>query len=334
MLLSSWRNPRENARCGLPSYTEILLVLRCVFIRHAIKETSMFTGLSAFPLTPMNETEIDERAFRGLIQRLAAAGVTSLGVLGSTGNYAYLTREERKRVVSLAVEEAGKVPVMVGIGALRTRQVLELAEDAQQAGAKALLLAPVSYQKLREEEVFQLYQSVNDAISVPLCLYDNPGTTQFTFSDELYGRLAGLSRLAAIKIPGVPDDAAQAKARIDRLRQLLPDKIAIGVSGDALAARGLNAGGELWFSVLGGLFPQVCQRIIRLSAAGQQLEAQNLSDRLAPLWALFAKYGSLRVVAALAARLGLTEAVNLPQPLASIDREDAGRLEAVLPLLE
>lgn len=93
----------------------------------------MFSGLSAFPLTPMNEDRIDEAAFVGLLERLNAAGVDSIGALGSTGSYAYLTREERARVAKIAVEHAGNTPVIVGIGALRTRDVLNLADDAQKA---------------------------------------------------------------------------------------------------------------------------------------------------------------------------------------------------------
>lgn len=91
----------------------------------------MFSGLSAFLLTPMNERGLDEAAFVRLIERLVAANVDSIGVLGSTGNYAYLTMAERARVVRLAVGHAGNVPVMAGIGALRTRDVLTLAEDAE-----------------------------------------------------------------------------------------------------------------------------------------------------------------------------------------------------------
>jgi len=100
----------------------------------------MFTGLSAFPLTPMDEQGVDENAFTCLVQQLVAAKVDSIGALGSTGSYAYLSRAERSRVAQLAVEAAEDVPVMVSIGALRTRDVLLLAEDAQAVGVKALLL--------------------------------------------------------------------------------------------------------------------------------------------------------------------------------------------------
>ncbi|MFD7010580.1 dihydrodipicolinate synthase family protein [Rhodococcus jostii] len=122
----------------------------------------------------MNETEIDESAFSGIVSRLAEAGVDSIGALGSTGNYAYLTREERKRVARLAVTAAGTTPVMIGIGSLRTAHVRALAEDAQNAGAAAVLLAPMSYQQLTAEEVFGLYDAVTRELSVPLCVYDNP----------------------------------------------------------------------------------------------------------------------------------------------------------------
>src|SRR5688572_7438110 len=117
----------------------------------------MFTGLSAFPLTPFRDDAVDEVAFAGLIQRLASAAVDSITVLGSTGSYAYLTRAERRRVAELAIEHAGNTPVVVGIGALRTKWVLESAQDAQAAGAAGVLLAPVSYQALTDEDVYGLF---------------------------------------------------------------------------------------------------------------------------------------------------------------------------------
>jgi 4-hydroxy-tetrahydrodipicolinate synthase len=75
----------------------------------------MFAGLSAFPLTPMDERGIDETALVGLVARLAQAGADPIGALGSTGNYAYLRREERSRVARLAVEAADGTPVMVSL---------------------------------------------------------------------------------------------------------------------------------------------------------------------------------------------------------------------------
>ncbi|WP_242187098.1 dihydrodipicolinate synthase family protein [Saccharopolyspora soli] len=110
----------------------------------------MFTGLSAFPLTPTSESGIDEHAYAQLVSRLAAAGVDSIGALGSTGGYPYFSRQQRARAARIAVQAAEGTPVMVGIGALRTSQVLALAEDAQEAGAAAVLLAAMTYHPLTD----------------------------------------------------------------------------------------------------------------------------------------------------------------------------------------
>jgi 4-hydroxy-tetrahydrodipicolinate synthase len=298
-------------------------------------QSSMFRGLCAFPLTPMNERGLDEAAFVRLIERLVAANVDSIGVLGSTGNYAYLSTAERARVVSLAVQHAGNVPVMAGIGALRVRDVHMLAEQAQFAGAAGVLLAPMSYQKLSPDEVYGLYEAVTPALSVPLCVYDNPGTTQFVFSDELHGRIAQLPNVGSIKIPGVPTDVVEAKARVARLRAQIPASVTIGVSGDAFAASGLNAGCDAWYSVIGGLFPATALAITRAAMSGNGQEAAQLSARLQPLWDLFNRYGgSLRVVAAAAELQGLVEHPCLPLPLKSIDGEGRSHLASLLQQLQ
>lgn len=295
----------------------------------------MFKGLSAFPLTPMDESGIDMPAFARLVQRLVAAGVDSIGALGSTGSYAYLSRAERAQVAALAVEQAQGVPVVVGIGALRTRDVLALADDAQKAGASGLLLAPVSYQKLTDYEVYGLFQAVSRAVSVPIVVYDNPGTTRFEFSDALHGRIAQLPHIASIKIPGVPADAAEAQARVQRLRAVVPAHVSIGVSGDALGAKGLVAGCDAWYSVIGGLWPQTTLAITRAALAGQAAQALELSHRLAPLWSWFQqKGGSLRSVATAAELMGLARSPCLPLPLHTLQGADRAAFAALLQTLD
>ncbi|AIW40005.1 MULTISPECIES: dihydrodipicolinate synthase family protein [Paenibacillus] len=290
----------------------------------------MFCGLSAFPLTPVNEAGINEKAFVTLIQRLVAAGVDSIGALGSTGNYAYLNREERLRVLRLAVHSSEGIPVMTSISAIRTSEVLRLAEDAQRAGASAVLLAPVSYQALTNEEVYSLYEQVTSSLSIPLCVYDNPGTTHFHFSDELHGRIAELPNVRSIKIPGVPSDPEAAKARIRKLRTAIPPHVTIGVSGDSSAVTGLDAGCEVWYSVLGGLFPRACQKMTRLAQSGFAEEAKQLSALLEPLWSLFRQYGSLRVISAAAEISGLISSPSLPLPLQPLNQSAREHLKFIL----
>lgn len=275
----------------------------------------MFTGLSAFPLTPLRDDTFDEAAYARLIERLVTAGVDSITALGSTGSYLYLDRDERRRVARAAVALAGEAPVMVGIGALRTSQVQRLADDAQDAGASAVLLAPVTYQALTPDEVFTLFEDVTAGLSVPLVVYDNPGTTHVTFTDELHARIAALPNVASIKIPGVPVGLQDASARVQRLRDRIPDTVSIGVSGDWFAATGMNAGCDAWYSVIGGTLPDPALTITRAAQAGDQAAATAESARLQPLWDLFLEFGSYRVTAAIAEHLQLVAPDCLPRPV-------------------
>ncbi|UNK42421.1 dihydrodipicolinate synthase family protein [Luteimonas sp. S4-F44] len=291
-------------------------------------------GLCAFPLTPFDGQRLDRPAFARLMARLVAARVDAICALGSTGSYAYLHLDERKAVARKAVALAGDIPLMVGIGALATRDVLALAEDAQRAGARALLLAPVSYQPLTDDEVFALYATVCRNASVPVCVYDNPGTTHFVFGDALYARIAALPGIAAIKIPGIASDQAIATARIAQLRGLLPSGVALGISGDPMAADGLIAGCDLWYSVIGGLYPEVAMAIVAAARAGDAALARRLSARLAPLWDAFARHGgSIRVIASAAELAGVCAPSCLPAPLRSLDGADRAALAQLLEAL-
>jgi 4-hydroxy-tetrahydrodipicolinate synthase len=305
----------------------------------------VFTGLCAFPLTPLAGDNVDEAALVGLVGRCVDAGVDSIGVLGSTGIYTYLLREERRQVVEAAVEAAQGTPVVAGVGAMRSRDVLGCVEDAQTAGASGLLLAPVSYQRLTEEEVYGLYREVSSASDLPIAVYDNPVTTGFTFSDELHGRISELPGIASIKFP--PPAPGQAAGRIARLRAAVPESVSLGISGDWAAAEALLAGCDVWYSVIAGLFPKTARVMVDLVKAGQadhqtgELNSQTTgqpdlapeaSAALEPVWALFRTYGSLRVAATMAEVLGYVEAPCLPRPLKSLDGEGRIKIEEALRL--
>lgn len=283
-------------------------------------DPSLFTGLSAFPLTPLKDDSLDEDAFVGLIERPVRAGVDSITALGSTGSYAYLDTDERARVAQLSVESALDIPVFIGVGALRTRDVLDNVASAEAAGAQGLLLAPVSYQPLTENEVFELFRSVTVSTDLPVVVYDNPGTTHFRFTTELYSRLAGLDGVASIKIPGAPASPAGWDERIGEIRAAIGSEVTIGISGDAHGAEGLIAGCDAWYTAVGGTLPEPMLEITRAAELGNEQLARELSAELQPLWDLFTEFGgSLRVTAAIAEHLGLVGADTLPLPVRDLD---------------
>ncbi|QQV79387.1 dihydrodipicolinate synthase family protein (plasmid) [Sphingomonas aliaeris] len=267
--------------------------------------SKLFTGLSAFPLTPANTDGVVDTAALGLlIDRLVTAGVDSIGLLGSTGIYAYLDRHQRKRAVAAAVEAAsGHVPLIVGVGALRTSWAIDLARDAERAGASGLLLAPVSYASLTDGEAAAHYRAVAGTTALPLCVYNNPGTTNFTFSDALIAELAAVPGIAAIKMPLPADDGYAGE--LARLRATTPETFAIGYSGDWGAAPSLLAGGDAWYSVVAGLLPEPALRLTRAAQDGVFDEAAAINAAFAPLWSLFKAHGSLRLMYAIADLLSL-----------------------------
>ena len=290
-------------------------------------------GLSAFPITPADTAGcVDATALQVLLTRLVNAKVHSIGLLGTTGSYPYLSRTERRRTIETAVMHvAGRVPVLAGIGALRTDDAVHLAQDARVAGAMAGLLAPVSYTPLLDDEVFTHFETVAREGGLPLVVYNNPGTTHFTFTTGLLARLSRVPGIVAVKNPAPAAEAVP--AHLQELRAVAALGFSLGYSVDAHAAEALLAGGTAWYSVAGGLFPQPCMAIVAAVQAGDAAEARRLNAGLAPLWDLFREYTSLRVMYAAANLLGLCRAAP-PRPILPLPEAAQSRVGEVLEQLK
>lgn len=296
--------------------------------------SSLFTGLSAFPLTPVRNDGVDYDGVVRIVSTVAQDEPDSICVLGSTGSYAYLTADERRQVATVAATAVGAVPMIVGVGAIATREVLRNVEGAQSAGANGVLLAPVSYQALTPDEVYGLYEEVTNELSVPLCVYDNPVTTHFKFSDELLAAIARLPNVGSIKIPAVSSIEEEARQRVTSLRQVIPGSVTIGVSGDGAGAMGLVAGCDAWYSVLAGTWPEPCLAITRAAQSGRSAEAFSRSEALAEVWRLFGQFGSLRVVAEIAEYRGIASSDHLPHPVKPLPEEARRQVETIIASLE
>lgn len=291
--------------------------------------STLFTGLSAFPPTPGDANGVVDTATLGvLIERLVEAKVDSICLLGSTGIYAYLDRAERARAVAVAVEAVNdRLPLLVSVGALRTSWAVELARDAEHAGASGLLLAPVSYAALTDREAASHYRAVAGATALPLCIYNNPSTTNFTFSEVLIAELAAVPGIAAIKMP-LPTDGGYA-GELARLRATTPETFSIGYSGDWGAAPSLLAGGDAFYSAVAGLLPKPMLRLMRAAQRGDAEETAAIDAAFAPLWTLCKAHGSLRATYAIADRLSLAIG-EPPLPLMRVDSDVVVAVEAAL----
>ncbi len=278
---------------------------------------SLFEGLSAFPITPADASgRVDPAVLAALLQHIVDAGAQSIGLLGSTGAYAFLTRDERRRAVETAVKTVGgRIPVIVGVGALRTDEAQALARDAKGAGADGLLLAPVSYVPLKDDEVFEHFAAVTESGGLPLCIYNNPSTTRFTFSSALIARLATVPNIAAIKMPLPANE--DFKTELADLRGKSPTGFSIGYSGDWGASSALLAGADAWYSVVAGVLPAEALALATAARAGNAEEVERLEKAFEPLWSLFKRFGSFRVMYRLVALLGIGD-FEPPRPVRPI----------------
>jgi 4-hydroxy-tetrahydrodipicolinate synthase len=289
----------------------------------------LFSGLSAFPITPASAAgEVIEAELQALVRNIEAGGADSIGLLGSTGAYMFLSRDQRRRAVATAVSAATAIPVMVSVGALRSDEAQALARDAEAEGASALLLAPVSYARLTEEEVFQHFLAVASVSALPLCIYSNPGTTGFAFRPDFVARLATIPTVSAIKLP-LPSTGDVA-SDLAAFRAAGPG-LALGYSGDWGCKDALLAGADGWFSVVGGLFPRQAVALTAAAMKGDREEADRLDAVFAGLWELLRAHGGLRVMHAAANLLGHSQA-QPPRPLLGLDDAELRRLAPVLPV--
>ncbi len=241
-----------------------------------------FTGLIAYPITPfLPDGEVSHAELGALVDGVIRSGVHELTVLGSSGSFAYLDRAERAQVARTAIEAAdGRVPVAVGISSVGTRGVLEAAADAQAAGAAGLVLSPVSYVPLTDDEVMVQVRTVCAETDLPVCLYNNPGTTQFDYSLPVVAELAALEQVVAFKDTAA--DAATFNERQARLADLVGAPLSHGVSGDLLMMSG-EVRSDAWHSGPAALLPGYYGRLRSAVLAGEQQEVERIRQVLSPL---------------------------------------------------
>jgi len=277
--------------------------------------------LVAYLPTPRgHEGEVVIDPLEQLVDDAVAAGASGVAVLGSTGGWPYLTAGERRLVVEAAVEAAaGRVPVVAGVGAFTTDEVIVHTIVAERAGASAVLLPTLAYLPLTDDEVLDLVADVADAARVPVWLYHNPVSTSFRYSVETLVRAAQVPGVGGVKDRG--SDVGELRDRVAALRAAVPSTVEVGCSGDVLGVEGLLAGARTWHSGLASVLPAWYAAVAHAAAAGRADEARAHMARLAPVAELVASLGGPRAVHALARVLG-TDVGRLPAPLRPVD--DAG----------
>ena len=229
-------------------------------------------------ITPFRNGIVDEQAFQALVARQIAEGTHGLVPCGTTGESVTLTTKEHVRVVEMCVEAAArKVPVIAGAGSNNTAHAIELAEHAKRAGADAVLVVAPYYNKPSQDGMFAHFKAINDAVDIPIYLYNVPGRTVVDILPETVGRLAQLKNVVGIK------DASNDLGRIAKHRALAGEKFN-QLSGDDPNAIGFNAhGGRGCISVTANVAPKLCAQLQEATLQGAYDTARAIEDKLWPL---------------------------------------------------
>src|SRR5712691_9399577 len=272
-----------------------------------------FRGSFTALVTPFKNGSLDENAFRGLVDWQIAEGTNGLVPVGTTGESPTLSHDEHKRVVDWCVAQTkGRVPVIAGAGSNSTKEAIDLAQHAEKAGADAVLVVTPYYNKPTQEGLYQHFKAVNDAIGIPIIIYNIPARSVIDMSVDTMKRLFELDHIAGVK------DATANVVRVSQQRAALGEGFN-QLSGEDATALGFMAhGGHGCISVTSNVAPRLCAEFQSACLRGDYAAALKLQDKLAPLHVnLFVETSPAPIKYAMSLIGKCAETVRLPMVPAS-----------------
>ena len=243
-----------------------------------------FRGIFVAMVSPMTaEEEIDQPALAKFVDYLITeGGVQGIVPLGSTGEFYAFSPEERTLVLKTTLEAAsGRVPVIAGTNAASTREVVEFSKQAEQAGAAGVLLAAPYYSLPTDDEMFEHFRAVNDAIGIPIMLYNYPGRTGVDMTPDLIVRLSELDQIQYIK------ESSGDVTRVSEIIRRCGENITVFCGCDTIALESFVLGAAGWVGGVANVIPELHVELYDLAAVKQDIPAaKDVHYRMLPLMAL------------------------------------------------
>jgi 4-hydroxy-tetrahydrodipicolinate synthase len=236
----------------------------------------MFEGASAAVVTPFRDGRVDLSALRGVTRHLVKGELDGIVVVGSTGEGATLTPEERRRVLEVVLDEVGgHAFVVAGTGTNATEQTIQLSREAEAVGAQGVMLVTPYYNKPTPDGLVRHYESVARAVDLPIIVYNVPGRTGTNLRPETVVRLARIDRVVAVK---------EASGSLDQVSELVAATDLTILSGDdSLTVPMMAVGAQGVISVTANVVPGEVKAMVDAAAAGDFTEAGRLHQKLYPL---------------------------------------------------
>jgi 4-hydroxy-tetrahydrodipicolinate synthase len=283
-----------------------------------------FRGSITALITPFANGQVDMAAFRRLVDWQIAEGTHGLVPVGTTGESPTLSHEEHKAVVEACIAQTkGRVPVIAGAGSNSTDEAIDLSRHAQQAGADAVLIVTPYYNKPTQEGLYQHFKAINDAISIPIIIYNIPGRSVIDMRVDTMTRLYNLKNIVGVK------DATADLQRASQQRMAMGPEFCLLTGDDASALGFMAHGGHGCISVASNIAPRLCADFQTACMAGDFAKALRLQDQLMPLHDIMFIEANPGPVKYIAARLGLC-GPDMRLPLVPVSEATRVAIDAVL----
>lgn len=288
-------------------------------------ENVPFKGIIAYPITPFDPQEkVDLPLFKQQVERLVSSGVHGIAPLGSTGVLPYLTDEEKEAVTEASIQQtAGRVPTLVGVSNLTTDKTVYHAQFAEKAGANAVMIIPMSYWKLTDDEIVQHYDKVASSISIPIMAYNNPATGGVDMSPALLKRLLEIPNVTMIK------ESTGDVQRMHYLRKELGEDVAFYNGSNPLALAAFSAGATGWCTAAANLIPELNIALYNAVQQNDLNKARDLFYQQTELLQFIVAKGLPRAIKAGLNLLGQNGG-HLRSPLKPLTAEETTMLESIL----
>ncbi|CBV43972.1 dihydrodipicolinate synthase family protein [Halomonas elongata] len=283
-------------------------------------------GIIGYTITPFDaEGHLDLPALGHSIERLIEGGVHAIAPLGSTGEGAYLTEQEWEAVAKFTLTQVNqRVPTIVSVSDLTTAGTLRRARFAEEHGADAVMVLPISYWKLSEEEIFEHYRAVGDQLGIPIMLYNNPGTSGIDMSVDLIMRIVNsVGNVTMVK---------ESTGDIQRMHQLhlrSQGQLPFYNGCNPLALEAFVAGAKGWCTAAPNLIPELNCQLYMATSEGQLDKAKALFYRQLPLLDFILRGGLPSTIKA-GLRLTGIEAGAPRRPLSALNAEGCRQLQGML----
>ena len=275
-----------------------------------------FRGTYTVLITPFTAggKSVDVPALKTLVNWQIEQGIHGLIPLGSTGEFLSMTREERQLVTETCVKTAaGRVPVLIGTGAEWTDECVALSKEAQELGADGVMIIPPYYSSPTEDELFEHYRRVGEAISVPIMVYNNPATANVDLTPGIVARLSRIDNCRYIK------ESTLEVTRVRDIIELCGDRMT--VFAGILGYESFWLGAQGWVAVCSNLIPGMSARLFELVADAKDVDqALALYKKMLPIvkWVGGHRYvaASKDALAMMGLPVGAPRPPRLPLPAA------------------